>query len=43
MKKCYRFLQYYLIKGFLNILEGIYEICIKSEKTFFDQMFTKIS
>ena len=30
MKKCYRFLQYYLIKGFLTILEGNYEICMKS-------------
>ena len=34
MKKCYRFLQYYLIKGFLTILEGNYEICMKSQSNF---------
>ena len=34
MKKCYRFLQYYFIKGFLTILEGNYEICMKSQSNF---------
>ena len=34
MKKSYRFLQYYLIKWFLKILEVNYEICMNSQNIF---------